>query len=214
VTGLHHFEIRPVDGINICVYCSSSDGIEQFYWDLATEVGSEIGRRGHTLVSGGGSVSCMGALAEAARASGARTIGVIPQALLEAEVADLDADQLLVTTTMRERKQLMDEKADGFLALPGGLGTLEELLEVWASLDLGMHTKPVVVLDPDHVFGLVRSQINELVSRGFVRAAARDAVRWAGTVSEALDLIEAGAAKSTSRNEPFPVTVGGGGVIQ
>jgi len=151
----------------------------------------------------------MGALARAARASGARTIGVIPQALLEAEVADLEADQLLVTTTMRERKQLMDEKADGFLALPGGLGTLEELLEVWASLDLRMHTKPVVVLDPDHVFGLVRSQINELVSRGFVRAAARDAVRWAGTVSEALDLIEAGAAQSTRHQEPFPVTVGG-----
>lgn len=132
----------------ICVYCSSSEFIDLAYVELAAAVGSEIARRGHGLVSGGGSVSCMGAVARAARAGGAYTVGVIPDALRLREVADVDADELVVTSDMRTRKAEMDRRADGFLVLPGGLGTLEELLEIWTSRTLGMHTKPVVVLDP------------------------------------------------------------------
>ncbi|WP_131745438.1 TIGR00730 family Rossman fold protein [Frankia sp. Cppng1_Ct_nod] len=181
--------------MNICVYCSSSRAIDHSYVELAADVGVELARRGHHLVSGGGSISCMGAVAGAARAAGARTLGVIPRALLALEVTDHDADELIVTETMRDRKGLLDARADAFLALPGGLGTLEELLEVWVARSLGMHAKPVVLLDPDGLFAHLRAQVDELVRRGFVRRAARDALGWAATVGGALDLLEAGVAQ-------------------
>jgi uncharacterized protein (TIGR00730 family) len=171
----------------ICVFCSSSEVIDPAYVRLATDVGIELAARGHRLVSGGGSVSCMGAVARAARSGGARTVGVIPTALHTRELADFDADELLITETMRERKAEMDARADAFLALPGGLGTLEELLEVWTARVLGLHDKPVVVLDPDGLFAPLRAQLELLVDRGFVRAPAAAAVTWARDVAEALD---------------------------
>src|SRR4051812_14080362 len=140
--------IDPAVSLRICVYCSSSTLIDDRYPKLAAELGAALARRGHHLVSGGGAVSSMGAVARAARAGGARTTGVIPRGLLALEVGDQDADELLVTNTMRERKALMDDRADAFIALAGGLGTLEELLEIWVARVLGLHSKPVVVLDP------------------------------------------------------------------
>jgi uncharacterized protein (TIGR00730 family) len=174
----------------ICVYCSSSTTIDQRYVDLAAEVGTELARRGHSLVSGGGDLSCMGAVARAARAGGARTVGVIPRALLSLEVGDQDADELLVVDDMRTRKGLMDDRSDAFLTLPGGLGTLEELLEVWVARFLGMHAKPVVALDPDGLFAPLREQVDVLVEKGFVRRESADALRWTASVAEALDAVE------------------------
>lgn len=133
----------------------------------------------------------MGAVARAVRAGGARTLGVIPQALMGLEVADDDADELVVTADMRERKGRMDAAADAFLALPGGLGTLEELIEVWVARTLGLHAKPVVVLDPDAVFAPLHGLINSLSDEGFVRRSALADIRWARNVGEALDSIEA-----------------------
>lgn len=176
----------------VCVYCSSSLTIDPSVVALAANVGRALAARGHSLVSGGGSVSCMGAVATAARSGGARTVGVIPSALVRLEAQDRDADELVVVDTMRERKALMDERADAFLALPGGLGTLEELLEVWVSRILGLHDKPVVVLDPDGLFAPLREQVDALVERGYARPAAREAIGWAVGVEGALDLLEAG----------------------
>ncbi len=154
----------------MCVYCASAGGIPQHYQRLAAEVGAGIAARGWQLVSGGGNVSMMGSLVSAARAHGGRTVGVIPRALVDREVADSDADELLVTDTMRERKALMDAHADAFLALPGGIGTCEELFEAWTSRALGLHAKPVVLLDPDgHYTGLL-DWLDGLRSRGFVSA--------------------------------------------
>ncbi len=178
----------------VCVFCSSSGRIDASYVELAAEVGTVLAGRGHSLVTGGGSVSCMGAVARAARAGGAHTVGVIPQVLLDLEVADHDADELLVTPDMRARKGLMDERADAFLTLPGGLGTLEELVEIWVSRTLAMHGKPVVVLDPDGLYEPLRAQIDLLVDRGFMRAPARDVVIWVRSAAEALDAIEAALA--------------------
>jgi uncharacterized protein (TIGR00730 family) len=175
----------------VCVFCSSSGRIDPSYVELAGAVGTELARRGHSLVSGGGSVSCMGAVARAARAGGARTVGVIPRVLLDLEVADEDADELLVTDDMRARKGLMDARSDAFLTLPGGLGTLEELLEIWVSRTLAMHAKPVVVLDPDGVFEPLRAQVDLLVEGGFVREGAQAAVTWVRDVGSAFDAIEA-----------------------
>lgn len=175
----------------ICVYCASSERIDPRYIELARQVGTEIARRGYGLVSGGGSVSCMGAVARAVRAGGGRTTGVIPQALVDMEVADADADELVVTRDLRERKGEMDSRSDAFLALPGGLGTLDEIFEIWVSRTLGMHDKPLVVLDPDGVFAMMRAQVDDLVLRGFARPAVRDAIRWATDVGEAFDMLEA-----------------------
>src|SRR4051812_47702120 len=174
----------------ICVFCASSERIAQQYVDLAAEVGAEIARRGHTLVTGGGSVSCMGAVARAARAGGGRTVGIIPEALLAWEVADEEADELVVTPDMRVRKGEMDRRAEAFLTLPGGLGTLEELLEIWVGRILRMHDKPVVVLDPDGVFAPLRTQIDELVTLEFARPSVHDAIVWTKDVGAAFDVIE------------------------
>ena len=183
----------------ICVYCSSSSAIDERYVTLAADVGRGLAQRGHSLVSGGGDLSCMGAVARAARAGGARTVGVIPAALLELEVGDQDADELLVVDDMRTRKRIMDDRSDAFLTLPGGLGTLEELLEIWVARFLGMHDKPVVALDPDGVFAPLREQVALLVERGFVRQSAADALRWTTTVDEALDALEAQLAAGAHR---------------
>jgi len=174
----------------VCVFCSSSVRIDPAYVALAAAVGTELARRGHTLVSGGGSVSSMGAVARAARAGGARTVGVIPRVLVDLEVADHGADELVVTPDMRARKGAMDERADAFLTLAGGLGTLEELLEIWVSRTLAMHRKPVVVLDPDGLYDPLRAQVDLLVERGFVRPEAQEAVHWVREVDAAFDLIE------------------------
>jgi uncharacterized protein (TIGR00730 family) len=173
-----------------CVFCASSDDIPRRYVDLAAEVGAEMARRGHSLVSGGGSVSAMGAVARAVRDGGGRTVGVIPRALLEREIADHAADELVVCDTMRERKGEMDARSDAFITLPGGIGTLEELLEVWTARTLGMHDKPVVVCDPDDAFAPLRAQIDQLVARGFARPEINDALAWCTTAVEAVRLAE------------------------
>jgi uncharacterized protein (TIGR00730 family) len=155
--------------------------------ELARQVGAGIAARGWELVSGGGRVSMMGAVALGARGGGARTTGVVPRALVDREVADTDADELLVTETMRERKALMETHADAFLTLPGGIGTCEEFFEVWTSGILNMHAKPVVLLDPDgHYEGLLE-WLRGLVTRGFCRAAALRRVVVVSDVDAALD---------------------------
>lgn len=173
----------------VCVYCASSEPIDERYLALAAQVGDRIARLGHSLVSGGGRVSMMGAVARAARVGGARTVGVIPRHLVGYEVADIDADELVVVDTMRQRKQQMDERSDAFLALPGGIGTLEELFEVWTSRALGMHAKPVVLLDPDGFFAPLWHWLQRLRDRGFVRQQALDSLGRAATVDEAFAML-------------------------
>jgi len=174
----------------VCVFCASSERIPPHYVDLAADVGAELARRGHSLVTGGGSVSCMGAVARAARAGGARTIGVIPEALQAMEVADADSDELVVTPDMRTRKGEMDARADAFLTLPGGIGTLEELMEIWVARVLRMHDKPVVVLDPDGLFEPLRDLVERLVELGFARPSVWDALSWTYDVTSAFDALE------------------------
>jgi uncharacterized protein (TIGR00730 family) len=174
----------------VCVYCSSSDSIDRGFIDLATAVGTRLAAGGHSLVSGGGRVSMMGAVARAARAGGAQTVGVIPQHLMSLEVADGDADELIVVDTMRERKRIMDERSDAFIALPGGLGTFEELFEVWTAHTLDMHAKPVIVLDPDGFYDPLWAWLRTLTVAGFVRQPALDVLHRVTTSDDAFTLIE------------------------
>lgn len=155
----------------VCVYCASGPTHPELL-ELASRVGEAIAQRGWTLVSGGGNVSAMGAVAGGARTRRGHTVGVIPKALVHRELADVDADELIVTDTMRERKQVMEDRADAFIALPGGIGTLEEFFEAWTAGYLGMHDKPVVMLDPiGHYEGLL-AWLNGLVGSGYVAKAA------------------------------------------
>jgi len=173
----------------VCVFLASSTAIDARYLDLAAAVGDALARRGWDVVSGAGSISMMGALGRAARAAGGRTIGVIPEALVALEVADHDSDEFIVTRDMRQRKGLMDERSDAFLALPGGIGTLEELIEVWTSRWLNMHHKPVVVLDPWGDYVHLHALLDHWVDRGFVKPAALEHVHWAMDIPSALDEI-------------------------
>jgi uncharacterized protein (TIGR00730 family) len=175
----------------VCVYCASGP-IHPELLDLATRVGESVAARGWTLVSGGGNVSAMGAVARGARSKRGRTVGVIPKALVHRELADVDADELIVTDTMRERKQVMEERADAFIALPGGIGTLEEFFEAWTAGYLGMHKKPVVMLDPvGHYDGLL-AWLRGLVDSGYVAQAALDRLVVVNDVDSALASCEPG----------------------
>ncbi|MFI5956478.1 TIGR00730 family Rossman fold protein [Cryptosporangium sp. NPDC051539] len=187
----------------VCVYCASSTSIGPSFVELARQAGVELARRGHTLVSGGGRVSMMGAVAAAARAGGARTIGVIPEALSSREIADFDSDELILTTGMRERKAAMDARADAFLGLPGGIGTLEEVFEVWTSRSLGMHAKPVVVLNADGFYDGLLNWLHELAGSSFVRPEALALLIVVETVPAAFDAIDEGL-RHTARIEAGP----------
>jgi uncharacterized protein (TIGR00730 family) len=173
----------------VCVFCASATEIDPRYLTLAADVGQGLGSRGWQLVSGGGSISSMGALAVAARTAGAHTIGVIPRALLAYEVADTDADELVVTEDMRDRKATMDARSDAFLVLPGGIGTMEEFFEAWVGRVLGMHHKPVVVLDPWGDFAALHDLIDGMVAGRFVRPEVAAIVTWVQTVPQALGAI-------------------------
>lgn len=176
---------------SVCVYCASGPTDPELL-ALADAVGRGIAERGWSLISGGGNVSAMGAVAGGARARGGHTVGVIPKALVHREVADVEADELLVTDTMRQRKQIMEDRADAFITLPGGIGTLEEMFETWTAGYLGMHSKPVVLLDPaGHYDGLLR-WLDGLVGTGYVAPAAMKLLPRARDVDTALGLCAPG----------------------
>ena len=174
----------------ICVFCASSSTLDQKYLDLATDLGKALGPRGHTLVSGGGCVGMMGAVADGARAGGAHTLGVIPQSLVEMEVADRAADELIVTTDMGERKNIMIDRSDAFITLPGGLGTLDELFEVWTTATLDLHRKPIVLLDPTGFYEGLMTWLDRLADTAFVRSSALERVIVAKSIGSALDAVE------------------------
>ncbi|WP_432985838.1 TIGR00730 family Rossman fold protein [Dactylosporangium sp. CA-233914] len=176
---------------SIGVFCASSQRLEQRWLDLAHDLGVEIGRRGHELVSGGGCVGMMGALVDGAREGGARTYGVIPQNLVDREVADTKSDELVVTDGLASRKTLMIERADAFITLPGGLGTLDELFEVWTTATLDLHRKPLLLFDVDGFYGGLLEWLRGLARQEFVRASAMAMLLISGDVGESLDLVEA-----------------------
>lgn len=182
----------------VCVYCASGPTHPELL-SLATRLGEAIADRGWTLVSGGGNISAMGAVAAGARAHCGTTVGVIPKALVHRELADVDAAELIVTDTMRQRKQIMEDRADAFVTLPGGIGTLEELFETWTAGFLGMHDKPVVMLDPDGHYDGLLTWLAGLIDTGYVKSAALDRLLVVRDIDAALDLC---APDATTRVSP------------
>ncbi len=157
----------------LCVFCGSSAGREPGHRRLAEALARALAERGIGIVYGGARVGLMGALADAALAAGGEVIGVIPRALIEREIGHTGLTELRIVESMHERKALMAELADGFVALPGGVGTLEELFEVWTWAQLGLHAKPCALLDTDGFYAPLVAFLDHQVDAGFVRAAHR-----------------------------------------
>ena len=153
---------------SLCVYCGSRAGAQPEFAALAREVGTWIGQHSGQLVYGGGHNGLMGILADAALAAGARVIGVIPKALVEKEWAHTGCTELHVVDTMHDRKRIMAEKADAFLAMPGGIGTLEEFFEVWTWRQLCYHDKPVGLLNLNGFYDSLLVFLNSAVANGFM----------------------------------------------
>ena len=158
----------------ICVFCGANAGRDPAYREAAQALGTLLAREGLGLVYGGASIGLMGAVADAARAAGGEVIGVIPQALMKREIAHAGLADLRVVGSMHERKALMAELADGFIALPGGVGTLEELFEVWTWVHLGLHRKPCALLDVAGFYSGLARFIDHVDAEGFLRDGVRE----------------------------------------
>jgi uncharacterized protein (TIGR00730 family) len=153
---------------SVCVYCGSRPGTDPAFADVARQTGQWIGAHGGQLVYGGGNNGLMGLVADATLAAGGQVVGVIPKALVEKEWAKLDCTELHVVDTMHDRKRMMAERADAFLALPGGIGTFEELFEVWTWRQLGYHDKPVGLLNTGGYYDELLAFLKTSVQRGFM----------------------------------------------
>lgn len=152
----------------ICVFCGSSSGDDATYGLEAAKLGRMLAERGISLVYGGGNIGTMGALAQACMASSGKVIGIIPERL-HALVEHLELSELLVVPDMHHRKALMQEKSDAFIALPGGIGTLEELFEVWVWRSIGYHAKPVAILNTGGFYDTLLKFLEEITTKGFLR---------------------------------------------
>jgi uncharacterized protein (TIGR00730 family) len=162
---------------SICVYCGSRDGVAEHFVQAARDVGHWIGRQGGQLVYGGGNRGLMGTVADATLQAGGSVIGIIPRALVDKEFAKRDCTELHVVDSMHERKAMMAERAGAFLALAGGIGTFEELFEVWTWRQLGYHDKPVGILDTAGYYGPLLSFLHGSVREGFMNDWQMELVR-------------------------------------
>src|SRR4029450_3494621 len=179
---------------SLCVFCGSSPGKRPAYAALATAAGALIARRGLTLIYGGGRVGLMGALADSALAAGGRVVGVIPQMLIDREVGHAGLSQLHVVRTMSERKLLMGDLSDAFLALPGGIGTMDELFEAWTWTQLGLHRKPCALLNQYGYYDPLLAFLDHAVDGGFLGTRDRAALLVADDLETALDRLAAASA--------------------
>jgi uncharacterized protein (TIGR00730 family) len=188
-------------GFALAVYCGSRFGDTPAFEHVARAVGDLLGRAGDTLVYGGGRVGLMGAVADATLAAGGRVVGVIPQALMDREVGHRGLTELHVVQTMHERKQLMATRADAFVALPGGIGTLEELYEVWSWQQLGYHDKPVGLLNVDGYYDDLLSFMRVTYTRGFVSEAQAAALMVDNDATRLLARLREAATRATAPDD-------------
>lgn len=176
---------------SVCVFCGASPGARPIYHEAAAQLGRHIAERGLTLVYGGGAVGLMGVVADAALAAGGEVIGIIPQSLERAEIGHKGLTRLEVVDGMHARKARMAELADAFIALPGGLGTLEELFEVWTWGQLGYHAKPLGLLEVEGFYARLTDFLDHLVAERFVREQHRAILQIDASPAALLDRMSA-----------------------
>jgi uncharacterized protein (TIGR00730 family) len=173
----------------VCVYCGSSTGQNSAYSTKARELGFELAKHNIGLVYGGGSIGLMNKIADATLSRGGQVHGVIPQHLYDLEVAHEQLTALHITDTMHERKAMMAELSDAFIALPGGFGTFEELMEAITWLQLGIHDKSVILFNIDGYYDKLIEFIEHAVNQGFITNGSQNSLKVANTVQECLDHI-------------------------
>lgn len=174
----------------ICVFCSSSDGISQAYFEAARELGQEIARRGLTLVYGGSDIGLMGELARATHKGGGKVVGIIPKVLHGKVRAFKGYHELVVTDDLRLRKTVMETRSQAFVALPGGFGTLEELLEIVTLKQLGHHNKPVVIVNTKSFYAPLIRMFEDMFEKKFTRTKHRELYHVSADVKGALKYLE------------------------
>jgi uncharacterized protein (TIGR00730 family) len=180
-------DVRPIRAV--CVFCGSSSGSRPEYTEAARQMGSALAARGLETVTGAGHVGLMGVLADAALAAGGRVVGVIPQALVRRELAHQGLSEMHVVETMHQRKALMADRSDAFVALPGGYGTLDELFEVLTWAQLGIHRKPIGLLNVAGYFDPLLAWIDRAVGEGFLRDEHRRTLLVARQPEELLEML-------------------------
>ena len=178
----------------LCVYCGSSGAVAAPYREAASELGGSLAAAGIEIVFGGGRVGLMGLLADAGLAGGGRVTGIIPARLRDAELAHRGVSELAVVDGMHERKRLMAERADAFAVLPGGIGTLDEMFEILSWRQLGLHDKPIFLVDIDGYWTLLRGLLDHIVERGFASAATRRLVQVVPSVAALMAALRDAAA--------------------
>lgn len=178
--------VRPSSIQNVAVFCASANGSDPVYCAAAAELGRALATRNIGLVYGGSNVGLMQAVAEAALAAGGRVIGVIPNVLVDLEVAHYGLTELHVTDTMHTRKAMIGERSDAYIALPGGFGTFEEMFEALAWQTLKLHAKPIVLLNINGFYDQLLAFLDHCVDQGMLKPKNREIILVAGTVDEAL----------------------------
>lgn len=187
---------------SVTVYCSSSNRIDPAFFAAGKALGAAIARRGWTLVYGGNRVGLMGAVADAARGAGGKVVGITPRLLVDQGMGDDRCDELVVTDGMRERKALLEERADALIALPGGLGTFEEFFEVLVAKLLGYHDKPIVLLNTGGYYDPLLAALEHGIAEHFIKPGSRDAYRVAATADEAVAYLSSAHAGSSPAAAP------------
>jgi uncharacterized protein (TIGR00730 family) len=175
--------------LSVCVYCGASDLADAKYAEAARQVGMELARRQWTLVWGGSKTGLMGAVARGAKEAGGRVVGVLPEFIRDWEVAYDRADELMVVTTMHERKMLLQARADAFVILPGGIGTLDELGDTLDLRNLGKHRKPIILLNQDGYYDSLLAFVDHSIAEKFSKTEARGQLRVVRTVDEAIAVL-------------------------
>lgn len=188
---------------SVCVYCGSRHGASPRFTEAARDIGRLIGERGWQLVYGGGNVGLMGEVADATLAAGGTVVGVIPQRLLDKEVGHRGLTELHVVGTMHERKQKMAERADAFVALPGGIGTLEELFEVWTWRHIGYHDQPIGLLNVDGFYDPLLAFLARTQEAGFTDAGQQGMLAVEASPAALLDRLH---AEATAASQPDDFT--------
>ena len=175
----------------ICVYCSSNDSIDKVYYKAATDLGQRIGQLGFDLIFGGASIGLMGAVARGVHDKGGRVVGVIPEFFRKKDktIEYVEADELIVTKDMRSRKAIMDERADAFISLPGGVGTLEETMEIISMKQLCLTDKPLALINTDNFYDGLISNLQQMVDLKFAKSSTLDLFTVCPNPASALNFI-------------------------
>jgi hypothetical protein len=186
---------------SVCVYCGASDGASPTFLKIATDVGRALGEHRIRLVYGGGGIGLMGAVADSALAAGGEVVGIIPEHLQQAELGHRGLTELKIVDSMHTRKRMMFDLSEAFIVLPGGMGTLDETFEIITWRQLGMHDKPIILLNHEQYWDPFLGLVDHVIGNGFARPAARQLFSVASSIGRLFDLLEADQTREPSYPE-------------